>query len=99
MRKAIIEPVFGWIKENRGMRKLQRRGLIQCDDEWKLICMTQNLRTVLKRGWAGKIRSVIIDKKNKIFDDGMGLLFRLVDLCVGKVFSSWNFINPIYFFS
>lgn len=84
MRKAIIEPVFGWIKENRGMRKLQRRGLIQCDDEWKLICTTQNLRTVMTRGWAGKIRSVIMEKKNKIFDEGMGSLFGLIDLCVGR---------------
>ena len=84
MRKAIIEPVFGWIKENWGMRKLQRRGLIQCDDKWKLICTTQNLQTVMTRGWAGKIRSVIMEKKNKIFDEGMGSLSGLIDLCVGR---------------
>ena len=84
MRKAIIEPVFGWIKENRGMRNLQRRRLIQCDDEWKLICTTQNLKTVMTRGWGGKIRSVTMEKKNKIFDEGMGSLFGLIDRCVGR---------------
>jgi hypothetical protein len=37
----------------------------------------------MTRGWAGKIRSVILEKKNKIFDEGMGSLFGLTDLCVG----------------
>jgi transposase len=83
-RKAIIEPVFGWIKENRGMRKLQRRGLTHCDNEWKLICTTQNIRTVVKRGWWDKLKSAIIVKKNLVFDDGMGLLSGLIDLYPGN---------------
>ena len=58
-RKTIIEPVFGWIKENRSIRKFQHRGTIQCDNEWKLICITQNLRIVITRwGWS-KLKSVI----------------------------------------
>jgi len=83
-RKAIIEPVFGWIKENRGMRKLQRRGLVQCDNEWKLICTTQNLRTVMTRGWWSKLKSAIMVMKNKIFDEDTGPLSRLIDLCLGS---------------
>lgn len=79
-RKVIIEPVFGWIKENRGMRKLQRRGLTQSDNEWKLICATQNLRTVVTRGWWSKLKSAIGVRKNTILSEGVGLLSGLVDL-------------------
>ena len=65
-RKAIVEPVFGWIKENRGIRKLQRRGILHCQDEWSLICLTQNLRTVCSRGSMKKLRELILLKKQGI---------------------------------
>jgi transposase len=43
MRKAIVEPVFGQIKEARGIRGLLRRGLKAAREEWALICATHNL--------------------------------------------------------
>jgi transposase len=43
MRKAIVEPVFGQIKEARGIRSLLRRGLLAAQQEWALICATHNL--------------------------------------------------------
>jgi len=43
MRKAIVEPVFGQIKEARGIRALLRRGLKAAREEWALICATHNL--------------------------------------------------------
>jgi transposase len=43
MRKAIVEPVFGQIKEARGIRSLLRRGLKAAQQEWALICATHNL--------------------------------------------------------
>ncbi|NVJ07706.1 transposase, partial [Myxococcus sp. AM001] len=43
MRKAIVEPVFGQIKEARGIRALLRRGLTAAREEWALICATHNL--------------------------------------------------------
>jgi len=64
-RKAIIEPVFGWIKENRGIRKFSRRGLRHCQDEWSLICLTQNIRKVVARGGMTKLRELILRKKQK----------------------------------
>ena len=88
-RKAIIEPVFGWIKENRGMRKLQRRGLVHCDNEWKLICTTQNLRTVITRGWWSKLKAIVMAKKNNIFCEREGLFTRLIVLCL-KEFAIWR---------
>ncbi|RKH56746.1 IS1182 family transposase [Corallococcus interemptor] len=43
MRKAIVEPVFGQIKEARAIRALLRRGLRAAREEWALICATHNL--------------------------------------------------------
>ena len=65
-RKAIVEPAFGWIKENRNIRKLQRRGTSHCQDEWSLICLTQNLRKVCSRGELKKFRELILQKKQEI---------------------------------
>jgi transposase len=42
-RKAIVEPVFGQIKEARGIRRFRLRGLKRVAAEWKLICATHNL--------------------------------------------------------
>ncbi len=43
MRKAIVEPVFGQIKESRGFRRFSFRGLTAASMEWDLICLTHNL--------------------------------------------------------
>lgn len=42
-RKCIVEPVFGQIKEARGIRTFLLRGLAQVRGEWNLICLTHNL--------------------------------------------------------
>ncbi len=43
LRKAVVEPVFGQIKEVRGLRRFRLRGLERASGEWKLICATHNL--------------------------------------------------------
>jgi transposase len=43
MRKAIVEPVFGQIKQARGLRQFLLRGLAKVKAEWTLICATHNL--------------------------------------------------------
>lgn len=43
LRKAVVEPVFGQIKEVRGIRRFRLRGLERASGEWKLICATHNL--------------------------------------------------------
>jgi len=50
-RKAIVEPVFGQIKEARGFRRFLLRGLGQVSAEWKLICATHNLLKLYRSGW------------------------------------------------
>jgi hypothetical protein len=43
LRKMTVEPVFGQIKEARGIRRFRLRGLQSVQGEWKLICATHNL--------------------------------------------------------
>lgn len=50
-RKAIVEPVFGQIKQARGLRGLLLRGLEKVRGEWLLICATHNLLKLAGSGW------------------------------------------------
>lgn len=49
-RKAIVEPVFGQIKEARGFRRFSFRGLTAVSQEWDLICLTHNLLKLHRAG-------------------------------------------------
>ena len=51
-RKAIVEPVFGQIKERRGFRRFSFRGVGYVGQEWKLIYLTGNLLKLLRSGWS-----------------------------------------------
>jgi transposase len=42
-RAAIVEPVFGQTKHNRGIDRFHRRGRQAVDAEWKLIAATHNM--------------------------------------------------------
>ena len=43
-RKAIVEPVAGWIKEILGFRRFSLRGLEPVQGEWNLVCAAVNLK-------------------------------------------------------
>jgi transposase len=51
-RKAIIEPVFGQTKENRGLRRFLLRGLEKVNGEWSLMSTGHNLLKLFKFSWA-----------------------------------------------
>jgi transposase len=52
-RKGMIEPIFGQIKQVRGFRQFLLRGLAKMRGEWRLICLTHNLRKLFRSGrWA-----------------------------------------------
>jgi len=51
MRKAIVEPVFGQIKEWRRFSRFSLRGESKVRAEWKLICLTHNLLKLFRSGW------------------------------------------------
>lgn len=42
LRKAVVEPVFGQIKQARGFRQFLLRGIIKVAEEWRLICTAHN---------------------------------------------------------
>ena len=52
MRKAIVEPVFGQIKDVRGFRRFSLRGQQNVRHEWRLVCAVNNLLKLFRSGWA-----------------------------------------------
>jgi transposase len=49
-RKAVVEPVFGQVKEVRGLRRFSLRGLKLVGEEWQLVCLTHNLLKLFRSG-------------------------------------------------
>jgi len=49
-RKAIVEPVFGLIKQARGFRRFSFRGLEKVRPEWAFVCATHNLLKLFRYG-------------------------------------------------
>ena len=47
-RKAIVEPVFGQLKEDRGFAALSLRGLTLATGEYLLACLAHNLGKLLR---------------------------------------------------
>ena len=47
-RKAIVEPVFGQLKEDRGFTALSLRGLALARAEYLLACLAHNLGKLLR---------------------------------------------------
>lgn len=43
-RKAIVEPVIGWIKEVLGFRRFSLRGQVKAAGEWNLVCLAVNIK-------------------------------------------------------
>lgn len=54
LRKQIVEPVFGQIKEVRGFRRFLLRGLESVQAEWSLVCLTHNLLKLFRYGLTAK---------------------------------------------
>jgi hypothetical protein len=50
MRKAIVEPVFGQIKDARGFRRFLLRGLESVRAEFAFIALTHNLLKLFRGG-------------------------------------------------
>jgi IS5 family transposase len=47
-RQAVVEPVFGILKEQRGMRRFRRRGLAAVTTEWILAATAYNIMRILR---------------------------------------------------
>jgi transposase len=48
MRKTIVEPVFGQIKQAMGFRRFSLRGLGKARAEWGIVCLCHNLLKLLR---------------------------------------------------
>jgi hypothetical protein len=51
LRKTIVEPVFGQIKEGQDFRRFSFRGEAKVRAEWLLVCCTHNLLKLFRSGW------------------------------------------------
>ena len=47
-RKAIVEPVIGWIKAVLGFRHFSVRGEVKARGEWTLVCLAVNLKRLCR---------------------------------------------------
>lgn len=52
-RGQTVEPVFGQIKNARGIEEFVQRGIVCCSAEWSLICATHNLLKL----WRQKLKT------------------------------------------
>ena len=48
LRKQIVEPVFGQVKQARGFRQFLLRGIEKVSLEWALICTAHNLNKLAR---------------------------------------------------
>ena len=48
LRKQVVEPVFGQIKQARGFRQFLLRGVEKVRAEWAMICTVHNLLKLAK---------------------------------------------------
>ena len=51
-RKAIVEPVLGWIKEVLGFRRFSLRGVAKARGEWNVVCLAVNFKRLHRIGIA-----------------------------------------------
>ena len=51
-RGKTVEPVFGQLKDARGLERFMRRGLAACQSEWSLMCAGHNLLKLWRSGVA-----------------------------------------------
>lgn len=48
-RGTTVEPIFGTLKQTRGLRRFHLRGLAQVQLEWQLACLAFNCRRLHQR--------------------------------------------------
>lgn len=51
-RLGTVEPVFGNLRYNKGLRRFTLRGKKKVNTQWNLMCMVQNIEKLAKNGYA-----------------------------------------------
>jgi hypothetical protein len=49
-RMSVVEPVFGNISNNKGLRRFSLRGKEKVQGQWKLFCMVHNIEKLANYG-------------------------------------------------
>jgi len=49
-RMSVVEPVFGNITSNKGLKRFSLRGKTKVDAQWKLFCLIQNIEKLANEG-------------------------------------------------
>ena len=65
MRKAIVEPVFGQVKDGRGFRRFSMRGFANARHEWSFVCAVHNLMKLFRHGGSQR-RKVAVQLQNVV---------------------------------
>jgi len=63
-RKAIVEPVFGWIKENFGFRRFTAKGLAHAKAQWSMLCLVIHLKKIFDAWLITRTRSRLFSFSN-----------------------------------
>jgi transposase len=67
-RSCTVEPVFGQVKDARGINRFLRRGKIACASEWKFICATHNLLKL----WREELKSLAAEAATALVEPTWG---------------------------
>ena len=51
-RQSLVEPVFGNLRYNKGLRRFTLRGRQKVDAQWKLYCLVHNIEKLAHHGYA-----------------------------------------------
>ena len=94
MRSVITEPVFGQIKDARGIDRFLLRGRMGADLEWKLICGTSNLLK-LWRAWRIKIQLSSLQTALRRLQEAVSSIF---DFCESRGHLPPSATEPIFAF-
>ena len=49
-RMSVVEPVFGNITSNKGLKRFSLRGKTKVNAQWKLFCLIQNIEKLANYG-------------------------------------------------
>lgn len=52
-RFATVEPVFGNLRHNKGLRRFTLRGQRKVDSQWKMFCLVHNIEKLAHHGYSG----------------------------------------------
>ena len=88
-RAQIVEPVFGWIKQNDGLRRWSFRGLEKVKTQWSVVCTTRNLRAIFRK-WQDARQSPSPTDPNSVPNRSHGWIQTLCNRLFAQLGTHWS---------